>query len=75
MESYQYLADLDPAQLEAAPPVAISSALHRYLQLPKSVPAACTPWPSNITAGQTTEYGKALALQNFFLGPDRSPTT
>ncbi len=30
VESYQYLADLDPAQLEAAPPVAITSSLHRY---------------------------------------------
>ena len=47
-------------------------------QRPQALPAAAqvgaggrrTPWPSSITAGQTTEYGKALALQNFFLGPE-----
>ena len=67
VESYQYLSTLDPAQLEAAPPVTITSELKRYLQLPADIPPDVYALARNITKGQTTEYGKALALQDYFL--------
>ncbi len=67
--SYQFLSDLNPAKLEKAPAVPVSSALKRYLQLPKSVPTQVKALAQRITAGQTTEYGKALALQNYFWDP------
>jgi transglutaminase-like putative cysteine protease len=67
--AYQYLSNLDPAQLQNAPPVPVTSALRKYLQLPNSIPPSVLALAQSITAGQKTEYGKALALQNFFLGP------
>jgi transglutaminase-like putative cysteine protease len=67
--SYQYLSSLDPAQLQSAPPVSISGSLRQYVALPRSVPPSVYDLARTITAGQTTEYGKALALQNYFLGP------
>jgi transglutaminase-like putative cysteine protease len=69
VESYQYLSTLSVADLQAAPPVAVADALRRYLQLPASVPPSVYTLARTITTGQTTEYGKALALQNYFLGP------
>ena len=69
VDSYQYLSSLDPAQVRSAPPLALNSTLRRYLQLPNSIPASVYALARSITAGQTTEYGKALALQNYFLGP------
>jgi transglutaminase-like putative cysteine protease len=69
VDSYQYLSTLDLAQLKAAPSFAITGSLRRYLTLPSSVPADVYALARSITAGQTTEYGKAVALQNFFLGP------
>jgi transglutaminase-like putative cysteine protease len=70
--SYQYLADLHPAQLEAAPPLRNLSSLSQYLALPASVPASVHQLADRVVAGQTTEYGKALALEQFFLGPQFS---
>jgi transglutaminase-like putative cysteine protease len=67
--SYQYLSSLDPAQLQSAPPVTIAGSLRQYTALPRSVPASVYALARSITAGQTTEYGKALALQNYFLSP------
>jgi transglutaminase-like putative cysteine protease len=67
--SYQFLSDLHPAILEKAPPVPITGALKRYVTLPKSVPEVVKALAERITAGQTTEYGKALALQNYFWDP------
>jgi transglutaminase-like putative cysteine protease len=69
VDSYQYLSSLDPAQLKAAPPVTPTSTVRHYLQLPAGIPADVFNLANSITAGQTTEFGKALALQNFFLGP------
>ena len=69
VDSYQYLSTLDVAQLQAAPAVSITKSLHRYLELPSSVPADVYALARSITAGQTTEYAKAVALQNFFLSP------
>jgi transglutaminase-like putative cysteine protease len=68
VDSYQYLSTLSVAQLQAAPAFPITSALRRYLALPSSVPAVIYALARSITAGRTTEYDKALALQNFFLG-------
>jgi transglutaminase-like putative cysteine protease len=67
--SYQYLSALSAAKVENAPPVPITASLNHYLQLPASVPQAIYRLAQTITAGQTTEYGKALALQDYFLGP------
>ncbi len=68
--SYQYLSDLSPAQLEKAPPVNATGTIKRYLQLPKSVPSRVDALAQGIVKGQTTEFGKALALQNYFWNPD-----
>jgi hypothetical protein len=67
--SYQYLSTLNAAEVRAAPPVAITGSLRRFLQLPANVPESVSNLARTITAGQTTEYGKALALQDYFLGP------
>ncbi|MGH9057014.1 MAG: transglutaminaseTgpA domain-containing protein, partial [Acidimicrobiales bacterium] len=70
VESYQYLSTLNGADLAAAPPVGRSGSLDRYLRLPDSVPKQVFDLAHEITSSQSTEYGKALALQNFFLGPE-----
>ena len=67
--SYQYLSTLDPAKLESAPPVRADPAVSRYLNLPPTVPPSVYNLSKQITMGQRTEYDKALALQDFFLGP------
>jgi transglutaminase-like putative cysteine protease len=69
VDSYQYLSTLSVADLQKAPPLTITSSLRRDLQLPSTVPPSVYALARTITAGQRTEYGKALALQNFFLGP------
>jgi transglutaminase-like putative cysteine protease len=69
VDSYQYLSTLNEAQLQAAPSVSITNSLRRYLELPSSVPADVYALARSITAGKTTEYAKAVALQSFFLGP------
>ena len=67
--SYQYLATLDPAKLQAAPSVRSDSSISKYLDLPAVVPPSVYNLARQVTAGQRTEYDKALALQDFFLGP------
>jgi transglutaminase-like putative cysteine protease len=69
VDSYQYLSTLNAAEIQAAPPVTVTSSLRRYLQLPDNIPASVYQLAHEITNGQTTEYGKALALQNYFQGP------
>lgn len=69
VESYQYLSALNATTLENAPAVPITSALERYVQLPTNIPASVQALAERIIAGQTSEYGKALALQNFFISP------
>ena len=66
--SYQFLSDLDPASWRRRRPCHHQCA-QTLRALPKSVPEAVKALAERITAGQSTEYGKALALQNFFLGP------
>ena len=67
--SYQFLSTLDPLQLRAAPELKSDPSVERYLQLPSSVPSSVYALARSITAGKTTEYDKAVALQSFFLGP------
>jgi len=67
--SYQFLSTLDPARLRAAPSLKLDPNIERYLQLPASVPASVLSLARELTAGKQTEYEKAIALQDFFLGP------
>lgn len=53
-------AELSQAQVDRAP------ALARDLSLPSSVPARVAALAHQVVLGQTTAYGKALALQDFF---------
>jgi transglutaminase-like putative cysteine protease len=69
VDSYQYLSSLNAAEVQAAPTVTVTSSLRRYLQLPDDVPASVYRLAREITSSQTTEYGKALALQDYFQGP------
>jgi transglutaminase-like putative cysteine protease len=64
--SYQYLSTLDPADLEAAPPLNSLASLKSDLELPSSVSPLVIALAKTITAGKTTEYDKAVALQNYF---------
>jgi transglutaminase-like putative cysteine protease len=69
VDSYQYLSTLNAAKIQAAPPVSVTSSLQRYVELPNDIPSSVYRLARDITRGQTTEYGKALALQNYFQGP------
>jgi transglutaminase-like putative cysteine protease len=73
IDAYQYLTDLNPDLLNAAPPLSSRqlSSLKQYLALP-SLPPQIYQLANQITAGATTEYQKAIDLQNFFLGPSFS---
>jgi transglutaminase-like putative cysteine protease len=64
--SYQYLSSLNADDLQAAPPLTNLSSLKADLQLPSSVAPAVITLAKRLTEGQRTEYGKALALQNYF---------
>ena len=61
--------DSEVARLQAAPPPARALVDH-YLQLPP-LSAAVTDRAHQIVAGQTTEYDKALAIQNYLRDPAR----
>ncbi|MBV9661196.1 MAG: transglutaminase domain-containing protein [Acidimicrobiales bacterium] len=63
--SYQLLSTLSSQDLAAAPPVGSQSGLSQYLALPASVYGPISALAMRITAQQTTEYGKALAIQDF----------
>jgi transglutaminase-like putative cysteine protease len=67
--SYQYLLTLNPAQLADAPPVRTDATVSHYLSLPTDVPQTVYNLARQITAGKQSEYDKAIALQDFFLGP------
>lgn len=69
VNSYQYLDTLSPASLEAAPPVGNSPALSGDLELPAVVDGPITQLAARITAGRTTEYAKALAIQDYLRSP------
>jgi transglutaminase-like putative cysteine protease len=67
--SYQYLSTLSAADLEAAPALTNLSSLKSDLQLPSSVSPRVLALAKEITAGKSSEYTKALALQDFFQSP------
>ena len=67
--SYQYLSTLDPGQLQSAPSVKTDASVARYLSLPATVPPSVYALARQVTAGKQSEYDKAVALQDFFLGP------
>jgi len=64
--SYQYLSSINATDLEKAPPLTNLSSLKADLQLPGSVSPRIIKLAKSITGDQGTEYGKALALQDFF---------
>src|SRR5690606_12843413 len=53
-----------PAQLTNAgpPPVEVG----RYLDLPDAMPASIADTAASVTEGATSDYGKAVALQDYF---------
>jgi transglutaminase-like putative cysteine protease len=61
---------LDPTveQLQSAAPAA-GTVPARYLLLPAGIPAIVQQTAVSITAGKTSDFDKALALQNYFLDP------
>lgn len=66
--SYQYLADLSPKSLASVPsPPAASVA--SYLQLPATMPADVVSLARSLTAGQSSEYAKALSIEQFLRSP------
>jgi transglutaminase-like putative cysteine protease len=67
--SYQYLDTLSAAALQSAPSVSKDPGLAAYLQLPPSLAPAIRDLATALTRGLTTEYAKALAIQNYLLGP------
>jgi transglutaminase-like putative cysteine protease len=73
--SLEQLDTLNAAKLAAAGPPPRDTVTRRYLQLPSDIPAAVVSLAHQITAGDTTEYAKALALQNYLLGPSFTYST
>jgi transglutaminase-like putative cysteine protease len=67
--SLQYLATLSPRSLAAAGAVPHDSATAPYLQLP-ALPTDVTDLAHQIVGNATTEYAKALALEQYFHGPE-----
>lgn len=57
-----------PAQLTSAGPP--PAELARYLDLPAGVPDLIADTAAAVTAGATSDYGKAVALQDFFRNGD-----
>jgi transglutaminase-like putative cysteine protease len=59
--------NLQPSQLESADTLSISPELkQRYLQLPRNYPQKLRDQAVQITANASSEYERALALQDFF---------
>ena len=67
--SYQYLSTVNSADLEIAPKLQNLSSLQKYLALPSNVNPQVIALAKQITAGKTTEYDKAIALQDYLLRP------
>ncbi len=62
------LGQLNPQTLEKAGPVATGGSLQRYLKLP-ALPQSIVDEARRVTAGKSTEYDKAKALQDYFRSP------
>jgi transglutaminase-like putative cysteine protease len=67
--SYQYLDTINAADLEAARPLRSDPVAAANLQLPTTVNGPITALALSLTRGQTSEYGKALAIQNYLRSP------
>jgi len=63
--SLQVLSTLRPTAL-ASVPLVPAAAMARYLALPASLPPSLVGIARSVTAGATTEYAKAVALQDYF---------
>ena len=59
------LPQLTPQELGTAPPVLPQSIIDRYLALPAGFPSSVARLANQVTAGATTPYGKAKALQDY----------
>lgn len=64
----------DAAALAAAPPPP-SEILSSYATTPTGLPPAIAATARRVTAGATTDYDRAVALQNWLKGPDFTYTT
>ncbi len=62
--------ELRPLTLQSAPPPPSGGAMARYLQLP-SLPRNVVALAQSIVAGKTTEYDKAVAIQDYLRDPAR----
>jgi len=62
--------ELRPATLASAPPPPTDGTMARYLQLP-ALPRDVIGLARSIIAGKTTEYDKAVALQDYLRDPAR----
>jgi transglutaminase-like putative cysteine protease len=60
--------ELTPQKLEAAGPLSSFASLAHYTRLP-SLPRNIVDLARRVTAGKTSEYDKARALQDFFQSP------
>jgi transglutaminase-like putative cysteine protease len=67
--SYQYLSTVNSADLQRARKLGNLSSLSKYLALPDSVSPQVYALAKQITAGKTTEYDKAIALQDYLRSP------
>lgn len=72
VSAYQFLDTLSAADLEAAPPVGPDSADAGDLELPQSIDPRVVALAQTITTGQSSEYAKALAIQDYLRGPQFS---
>jgi len=62
-------ADPTSDQLRASDPV-VADELRDYLELPETLPPVVAETAAAVTAGATTNYDRALALQSYFRGGD-----
>ncbi|MBV9284941.1 MAG: DUF4129 domain-containing protein [Acidimicrobiia bacterium] len=59
------LPQLTPTDLSTAPPVLPQAIIEKYLALPDGFPSSVVQLAQRITAGATTPYAKAKALQDY----------
>jgi transglutaminase-like putative cysteine protease len=67
--SYQYLDTISAADLGSAPPLTNDGLVRGNLELPQSVNGPIRALATSLTRGLSSEYAKALAIQNFLRGP------
>ncbi|MDE3207207.1 MAG: transglutaminase domain-containing protein [Acidobacteriota bacterium] len=67
--SYERLDTLSAAALNSAPPLTHDSTVTTNLELPSAIDPRIAALAETLTANAATEYQKALAIQNYLLGP------